>query len=417
MAYKTFVTLMLLSLLASSALAQAPGAAPTAAPTKSPASPTPAPTKAATPPTASAQAPTVAPPVSAPTTSPSASSPSKVTAAAPTGLAPTSSPPAPLGPSAGVSAGEAAVSEGGGLKLFVFGDSYADTGNFEAVKRPGNPFNYPLGMTWPGKPAGRPSDGYVLTDILALFFNTSAPPTYSLWEKNSSAAESELKNGMNFAFGGSGALTTWENVTLSVQLRQFKQLVESKVFTPSDLQDSVAVLSSIGNDYYFYLRTKNASLTELRDYMKKVRTTILEVVEGLSKMGIKKILANFFISSHDQILVDHNKHFKESIDAIAKRDNMKIVVLDYDKLLDAAKAMYDKEKGNTNDDCCRLLPQYKGNYTMFCGDKDGTGKKVYTLCQDPAQYFYFSRGHLSHDGWKKMDTVLLGSKILEPLRS
>ncbi|KAJ4835681.1 hypothetical protein Tsubulata_036474 [Turnera subulata] len=90
---------------------------------------------------------------------------------------------------------------GGGVKLFVFGDSFADTGNFQAIKRPGNPFNYPLGMTWPGKPTGRQSDGYVLTDIIALFFNmTSALPTYSLWEKKS-VAESELKNGMNFAFG------------------------------------------------------------------------------------------------------------------------------------------------------------------------------------------------------------------------
>ncbi|KAJ4829940.1 hypothetical protein Tsubulata_021506 [Turnera subulata] len=417
MAYKTFVTLMLLSLLASSALVQAPGAAPTAAPTKSPASPTPSPTKAATPPTASAQAPTVAPPVSAPTTSPPASSPSKVTAAAPTGLAPTSSPPAPLGPSAGVSAGEAAVSEGGGLKLFVFGDSYADTGNFEAVKRPGNPFNYPLGMTWPGKPAGRPSDGYVLTDILALFLNTSAPPTYSLWEKNSSAAESELKNGMNFAFGGSGALTTWENVTLSVQLRQFKQLVESMVFTPSDLQDSVAVLSSVGNDWGYFFAINNRSVVGGEDYMKKVRTSILEFLEELSEMGIKKVLTNLVITSNISVLDNHNKLLKEEIDAFAKRDCMKMVVLDYDNLLDAAKAMYDQEKGNTDDDCCRLLPQYVSNYTMFCGDKDESGNKVYTLCQDPAQYFHFSRGHLSHDGWKKMNTVFLESKILDPLRS
>ncbi|KAJ4849303.1 hypothetical protein Tsubulata_041738 [Turnera subulata] len=146
----------------------------------------------------------------------------------------------------------------GGVKLFVFGASWADTGNYEAVKRPGEPFSYPLGMTWPGKPAGRLSDGYVLTDVIALFFNTTAPPTYSQWQKNS-VAESELKNGMNFAFGGSGALPTWENVTLRVQLGQFKQVVEDMVFTPNDLKDSVAVLSFVANDYNFYLAMNNRS--------------------------------------------------------------------------------------------------------------------------------------------------------------
>ncbi|KAJ4825231.1 hypothetical protein Tsubulata_035452, partial [Turnera subulata] len=83
-------------------------------------------------------------------------------------------------------------------KLFASRDSWSNTGNYEAVKRPGNPFNYPLGMTWLGKPTGRPSDGYVLTDVIALFFNTSAPPTYSLWEKKF-GSESDLKYGMNFA--------------------------------------------------------------------------------------------------------------------------------------------------------------------------------------------------------------------------
>ncbi|KAJ4825236.1 hypothetical protein Tsubulata_035459 [Turnera subulata] len=210
-----------------------------------------------------------------------------------------------------------------------------------------------LGSTWTDK-------NFAAVDDIALFFNTSAPPTYSLWVKNSSAAESELKNGMNFAFGGSGALTTWENVTLSVQLRQFKQLVESMVFTPSDLQDSVAVLSSIGNDWAYFSAMHHGRPT---------------------------------------------------------RDCIKMVVLDYDKLLDAVKAMYDKVKGNTKDNCCQILEKFKGNYTVMCGDNDESGNKVYTLCQDPAQYFYFFRQHLSHDAWKKMNTLFVEWKVLEPLRS
>lgn len=49
-------------------------------------------------------------------------------------------------------------------KLFVFGDSYADTGNVR--KSLANSWKEPYGTTFPGKPAGRFSDGRVLTDYL-----------------------------------------------------------------------------------------------------------------------------------------------------------------------------------------------------------------------------------------------------------
>jgi len=49
-------------------------------------------------------------------------------------------------------------------KLFVFGDSYADTGN---IKRGlAKSWKNPYGITFPGKPAGRFSDGRVFTDYI-----------------------------------------------------------------------------------------------------------------------------------------------------------------------------------------------------------------------------------------------------------
>ncbi|GAU23535.1 hypothetical protein TSUD_40140 [Trifolium subterraneum] len=54
------------------------------------------------------------------------------------------------------------------VKLFVFGDSYVDTGNF--LNSPS--YKLPYGITFPGKPAGRFSDGRVLTDYIGkLFFS------------------------------------------------------------------------------------------------------------------------------------------------------------------------------------------------------------------------------------------------------
>ena len=52
----------------------------------------------------------------------------------------------------------------GPTKLFVFGDSYADTGNIQRTVS--NSWKDPYGITFPGKPAGRFSDGRVLTDYI-----------------------------------------------------------------------------------------------------------------------------------------------------------------------------------------------------------------------------------------------------------
>ena len=50
------------------------------------------------------------------------------------------------------------------LKLFVFGDSYVDTGNWP--KTYGGSWHEPYGITFPGSPSGRFSDGRVLTDYI-----------------------------------------------------------------------------------------------------------------------------------------------------------------------------------------------------------------------------------------------------------
>ena len=52
-------------------------------------------------------------------------------------------------------------------KLFVFGDSYADTGN--SRRSTAVSWKPPYGTTFPGKPAGRFSDGRVLTDYLGTY--------------------------------------------------------------------------------------------------------------------------------------------------------------------------------------------------------------------------------------------------------
>jgi len=58
--------------------------------------------------------------------------------------------------------------------LFVFGDSYADTGNLK-LSEPCS-WKDPYGVTFPEKPSGRFSNGRVLTDYIGTFSSLSLLP-------------------------------------------------------------------------------------------------------------------------------------------------------------------------------------------------------------------------------------------------
>lgn len=64
--------------------------------------------------------------------------------------------------------------QGSHVKLFVFGDSYVDTGN--TPKAFSKAWKSPYGITYPGKPAGRFSDGRVLTDYIGSL--SQSPKTH-----------------------------------------------------------------------------------------------------------------------------------------------------------------------------------------------------------------------------------------------
>ncbi|KAK8546278.1 hypothetical protein V6N13_067504 [Hibiscus sabdariffa] len=69
----------------------------------------------------------------------------------------------------------------GGKRMFVFGDSYADTGNNRIALAAA--WKYPYGITFPGKPAGRFSDGRVSTDFIGklLYFSSLDDEPCNSW--------------------------------------------------------------------------------------------------------------------------------------------------------------------------------------------------------------------------------------------
>lgn len=69
--------------------------------------------------------------------------------------------------------------EGYRKQLWVFGDSYADTGNLGNLGRElTHAWYYPYGITFPRHPTGRFSDGRVLTDFVGT---PTPPPSLSIY--------------------------------------------------------------------------------------------------------------------------------------------------------------------------------------------------------------------------------------------
>ncbi|CAL0299756.1 unnamed protein product [Lupinus luteus] len=138
------------------------------------------------------------------------------------------------------------------VKLFVFGDSYVDTGNFLNSRG----YKPPYGMTFPGTPSGRFGDGRVLIDYIASFLKIKTPVAYVF--KNSS----NIQNGINFAYGGSGLFKTLlDGRNLTVQINSFEQLVKKNVYSKSDVASSIMLVIARANDYAsFALKDRNLLL-------------------------------------------------------------------------------------------------------------------------------------------------------------
>ncbi|KAJ6773123.1 hypothetical protein OIU74_019178 [Salix koriyanagi] len=125
----------------------------------------------------------------------------------------------------------------GSPKLFVFGDSYVDTGNWP--KNVSGTWKEPFGLTFPGKPDGRASDGRVLTDHIG--------------ESNSDDPAGELNHvWLTILNGVFPTAWTWTIDSLTAQINHFDQILKENEYSQRDLDNSVALVSTGANDYQFY---------------------------------------------------------------------------------------------------------------------------------------------------------------------
>jgi len=95
---------------------------------------------------------------------------------------------------------------------------------------------------------------YVLLHA-ASFLKIETPTPYALINS------STLQYGINFAYGGTGIFQTLKDgPNMTVQIDSFEKLIQQNVYTKQDLESSVALVTSSGNDYNAFI-VNNKSIT------------------------------------------------------------------------------------------------------------------------------------------------------------
>ncbi|KAL6289317.1 hypothetical protein ACE6H2_006827 [Prunus campanulata] len=295
----------------------------------------------------------------------------------------------------------------GSVKLFVFGDSYVDTGNIRKSVSPS--WKEPYGITFPGKPAGRFSNGRVLIDYIASFFSIRSPVPYAL---RKFGKKSKLQSGMNFAFGGTGVFDTLvSGPNLTTQIDFFEQLLQQKVYAKNDVvNSSIALVSVAGNDYaaHFGRPGNDTKLTvdlkRIHDLgVQKIAVTTIEplgclpsITSFLSYQNCNEF-ANMASMFHNQILLQKLEELNK------ETKNSAFVDLDlYNAFMSAMKPPkhhqgYSTFQINTLKPCCiGVSKEYS------CGSVDQAGAKKYIVCDNPDVSFFWDTVHPSQNGWHEV---------------
>ncbi|KAE9619606.1 hypothetical protein Lal_00038142 [Lupinus albus] len=307
-------------------------------------------------------------------------------------------------------------------KLFAFGDSYADTGNTR--KGEGGSWIEPYGITFPGKPAGRWSDGRVLTDYIAKYLRLKSPIPYRLRKKMAS----HIKYGMNFAFGGTGVFNTSSSYpNMTIQIDFLEQLIKQKVYTASDLSNSVTLVAVSGNDYNFYLAT-NGSIQDFPSFITSVVNQITTNLIRIQKLGVKKIIVDGLQplgclpqttvsssfqqcnSTFNNLVLFHNDLLNQSVTKLNQENNNSIQILDlYDSFMSVLNDSLTHNIQNSLKPCC-----FGVSSDYNCGSVVSNEKK-YELCDKPKSAFFWDGFHPTQAGWHAVYSKLKATNVLHRL--
>ncbi|GJN18397.1 hypothetical protein PR202_gb05556 [Eleusine coracana subsp. coracana] len=371
----------------------------------------------------------------------------------------------------------AAAAEGGGTvcfdRVFSFGDSLTDTGNFllsvpEDFPDPAR--NLPYGQTFFGRPSGRYSDGRNLLDFFGNLptFSVSLLFAYVLLcilPSLSSSAEAfglpfvppylgggDFRYGANFAVGGATALNgsffrergvepTWTPHCLDEQLQWFKKLLPSmhRQRQRSELMSkSLFLMGEVGGNDYNHLIVRGKSLDELHEIVPNVVGAISSAIKDLINVGAKKLVVpgNFPIGcvplylaifpSQKEGYYDeqtgcinwlnefteyHNKMIQEELEELRKlHPDVTIIYADYyGASLNIFRAPLKFGFTVPLNSCCGSDAPHNCSLSVMCGNPGSV------VCPDPSKYISWDGLHFTEATYKVVIQGVLGGYATPPL--
>lgn len=294
--------------------------------------------------------------------------------------------------------------------MFVFGDSYADTGNHNKSMAS---WLLPYGTSFPGKPSGRYSDGRLLTDFVASYFNITSPVPYEL---RNYYYRNLMAYGMNFAYGGTGVFDTSNGLpNMTAQINKLQQLVQEGSYSLQELSSSLALVSVAGNDYSFYIST-NGSYKGIHSFVKLLIKQLSTDLVRLYNIGIRKVavtsmeplgclpIATVDYSNQrcnetsNKVAIFHNLLLRKALERIRKNlSGLSLVALDqYTSVMSILS--HPQQHGNFKKPA--LKPCCTGKTKSdFCGSVDSAGNALYNLCTDPSSAFFWDIEHPTQAAW------------------
>ncbi|KDP35848.1 hypothetical protein JCGZ_10329 [Jatropha curcas] len=295
------------------------------------------------------------------------------------------------------------------VKLFIFGDSYVDTGNF---KKNDGAWIHPYGFSFPGKPSGRFSDGRVLTDYIASFLGIKTPLAYKFRKY---ANKTQLERGMNFGHGGSGVFETFNKdfPKFETQIYQLEHL--HRQYTKRDFANSVALVCFSGNDYASHMQ-KNGSVQEMPSLTRRVVDQLVKDIQHIQSLGVAKIAvvgmgpSGCVPQATDKISYNscnedlnsaskfHNQMLQQALTDLNK-DSKKPTFM-YLDLYSSFETAMDALKRSAE------IMEYKNPLKPCCSLEINNGERKFIICKHPELAFYWDDVHPSQNGWHSVYLAL-----------
>eukprot|EP01018_Ginkgo_biloba_P008386 Gb_25791 [translate_table: standard] len=224
--------------------------------------------------------------------------------------------------------------------LFVFGDSYADTGNFYPVNRSlVSAWKHPYGVTWPGYPFGRLSSGRIQTDYISQILGVPSPVPYRLLHDRKYNIGT-AQDGVNFAVAGSGVFKSYGLPKLSIQVDHLRGLIISHKYDTHYLNRSLVLVALQGNDY----GAANITAVGMTPFVKSLISELKLQLRELYNLGLWNFLVSnglsfdcmpAFVQYGDvcgstsmDLVSTHNKFLSEALAELRELKDANFLILD-----------------------------------------------------------------------------------------